>query len=59
LAGYLIYLNFLGYGISSYIVFSLLITFLLASIFFYPINRWCFSQFTGEKINLYALHKGR
>jgi hypothetical protein len=59
LAGYLIYLNSMGYGTSSYIVFSLLITFLLASIAFYPINRWCFSQFTGEKINLYALHKGR
>jgi len=59
LTGYLIYLNSLGYGTSTYIVFSLLMTFMLASIAFYPINRWCFSQFIGEKINLYALHKGR
>ena len=59
LTGYLIYLHSLDYGTSAYIVFSLLITFALASIAFYPINRWCFSQFTGEKINLYALHKGR
>jgi hypothetical protein len=59
LTGYLIYLHSMGYGTSAYIIFSLLITFMLASIAFYPINRWCFSQFTGDKINLYALHKGR
>ena len=44
---------------SVYIVFPLSITFLLASIAFFPINRWCFSPFTGQKLNLYALHKGR
>jgi len=59
LTGYLIYLLSLGYGTSTYIVFSLSITFILASMVFYPINRWCFSQFTGDKLNLYALHKGR
>ena len=59
LTGYLIYLFSMGYGTSAYIICSLLITFMLASIVFYPINRWCFSQFTGNKLNLYALHKGR
>lgn len=59
LTGYLIYLLSLGYGTSTYLVFPLSITFILASILFYPINRWCFSQFTGDKLNLYALHKGR
>jgi hypothetical protein len=44
---------------SVHIVFPLIITFLIASTAFYPINRWCFSQFTGQKLNLYALHKGR
>ncbi len=59
LTGYLIYLLSLGYDTSTYLVFPLSITFIIASILFYPVNRWCFSQFTGDKLNLYALHKGR
>jgi hypothetical protein len=57
--GYLFYLMSHGIALSSYIIYSLLITFILASTAFYHINRWCFSQFTGDKLNLYALHKGR
>ncbi|MFC1869100.1 hypothetical protein ACFL0H_13360 [Thermodesulfobacteriota bacterium] len=56
---YVFCLLFTGFGFSAYIIFSLLITFLIASMAFYPINRWCFSQFTGENLNLYSLHKGR
>jgi len=56
---YLFYLMSQGIALSGYIIFSLSLTFILASMVFYPINRWCFSQFIGDKLNLYALHKGR
>jgi hypothetical protein len=59
LAGYLSYLSSQELSLVTYIIFSLSITFVLASVVFYPINRWCFNQFTGNKLNLYALHKGR
>gem|GEM_PF-659106 len=35
------------------------VAFIFTAIVFYPINRWCFSQFTGEQLNLSVLHKGR
>ena len=35
------------------------VAFILSAIIFFPINRWCFSQFTGEQLNLSLLHKGR
>ncbi len=35
------------------------VSFILAAIVFFPINRWCFSQFTGEQLSLAVLHKGR
>jgi hypothetical protein len=59
LTAYLAYLVSQDLALSTYIIFSLLITFVVASIAFYPINRWCFSQFTSNRLNLYALHKGR
>jgi hypothetical protein len=59
LTGYLLYLVSQGLGLFIYIIFSISITFIVASMVFYPINRWCFNQFTGDRLNLYALHKGR
>ncbi|MCP3955241.1 MAG: hypothetical protein GY697_23930 [Desulfobacterales bacterium] len=35
------------------------VSFILAAVIFFPINRWCFSQFTGEQLSLSILHKGR
>jgi len=35
------------------------VAFIFTAIIFFPINRWCFSQFTGEQLNLSVLHKGR
>jgi len=35
------------------------VAFIFTAIVFFPINRWCFSQFTGEQLNLSVLHKGR
>lgn len=59
LASYILFLMGKGPGLSGYIVFPLSLTFLCASMVFYPINRWCFCQFTGDSLNLYAIHKGR
>jgi Na+/melibiose symporter-like transporter len=59
LTGYLAYLVSQDSVLSTYIILSLSLTFIVASIAFYPINRWCFNQFTGDRLNLYALHKGR
>lgn len=56
---YLIYLLKTGFGLTAYITLPLFISLLAASAVFYPINRWCFSQFTGDSLDLYALHKGR
>lgn len=44
---------------SLYVIYSFIITFAAASIIFYPVNLWCFSQFRGSRLNLYSLHKGR
>jgi len=46
-------------GAPADMILPLFVTFLAAAAGFYPINRWCFSQFTGDTLNLYALHKGR
>lgn len=35
------------------------VSFTLSAIIFFPINRWCFSQFTSEQLSLSALHKER
>ncbi len=35
------------------------VSFILAALVFFPINRWCFSQFTGAQLSLSVLHKGR
>ena len=59
LAGYLLYLVLKDFGLTAYIALPLSILFLSASTAFYHINKWCFSQFTGDSLNLYALHKGR
>ncbi len=56
---FLLSLLWKGSFFSPTILIPLSITFIFASLIFYPVNRWCFSQFTGEKLNLYALHKGR
>lgn len=59
MASYLFHLLSHGFGHRAYIALPLSISLLSAAIAFYPINRWCFSQFTGDSLNLYALHKGR
>lgn len=59
LAFHFLSLSSKGLFFSVYMIFPLFITFLLASMAFYPINLWCFSQFTGQKLNLYTLHRGR
>ncbi len=59
LSGYLIYLFFNGFGVTAHLALPLTISFILASIVFYPVNRWCFGTFTGDSLNLYTLHKGR
>ncbi|MBW1913217.1 MAG: hypothetical protein JRI43_08720 [Deltaproteobacteria bacterium] len=56
---YLIYLLKTDLGLTAHITLPLFISLLVASAVFYPINRWCFSQFTGDSLDLYALHKGR
>lgn len=40
-------------------VLPMAFSFLAVSIFFYPINRWCFSPFTGNRLSLALLHKGK
>jgi ABC-type glycerol-3-phosphate transport system permease component len=47
------------FGISGYIVLPLTLTLITAAAVFYPINAWCFNPFTGDSLNLHALHKGR
>ena len=37
----------------------LTVAFVVSAVIFFPINRWCFNQFTGEQLNLSVLHKGR
>ncbi len=59
LTAYLSYLMFHGAGITFFMILPLLLTFLIAAAAFYPINKWCFSQFTDKRLNLYALQKGR
>lgn len=59
LASYLLYLFLGGFEVTAYIILPLAITLLLAAAVFYPINKWCFSPFTGDSLNLHALHKGR
>ena len=59
LAGYIYIVIRGGLDPSFYIIFSFILTFIAASLIFYPINLWCFNQFTGNRINLYSLHKGR
>ena len=58
-AGYLIHAQVTGVGMDSIVVLPLLISFAAAAILFYPVNRWCFSSFTGNNLCLYELHKGR
>jgi hypothetical protein len=38
---------------------SMGISYWVSAAAFYPINRWCFSPFTGNRLNLYALYRGR
>ena len=59
LAGYIYTVTRDAVDPSFYIIFSFIFTFIAASAAFYPINLWCFNQFTGSRINLYSLHKGR
>ncbi len=59
LASYWLYLWWGGLEVTYYIILPLSITFILAAAVFYPINKWCFSPFTGDNLNLHALHKGR
>jgi len=40
-------------------VLPMTLSFLAVSAFFYPVNRWCFSPFTGNRLNLALLHKGK
>jgi hypothetical protein len=56
---YVIYLIMIDAGLTVQIGLPLAITFMAASMVFYPINRWCFSQFTGNRLSLHEIHKGR
>ena len=58
-AGYMIHAQMTGVAMDVIIVLPLLLSFVGAAIIFYPINRWCFSSFTGDNLCLYELHKGR
>lgn len=57
LTGYFFYLYSSGGGLT--LLMPLLASFIAVAAGFYPINKWCFNQFTGDTLNLYALHKGR
>lgn len=56
---YLAYLFLTHAGLTVQIGLPLTITFAVAAAAFYPINRWCFSQFTGNRLDLHEIHKGR
>lgn len=56
---YLAYLFSTDAGLTVQIGLPLAITFTVASLAFYPINRWCFSQFTGNRLTLHEIHRGR
>ncbi|MBI9086337.1 MAG: hypothetical protein JEZ11_22240 [Desulfobacterales bacterium] len=58
-AGYMIHAQTTGVAMEGIIVLPLLLSFAVAAIIFYPVNRWCFSSFTGDNLCLYELHKGR
>jgi len=57
LTGYFFYLHSSGGGLA--LLLPLLASFVAVAAGFYPINKWCFNQFFGDTLNLYALHKGR
>jgi len=59
LAGYIYIITRQAGNPSIYVIVSFTLTFIAASTIFYPINLWCFNQFTGNRLNLYSLHKGR
>lgn len=46
-------------GAAGVMLLPMTVAFIFSAIIFFPINRWCFSQFTGEQLNLSVLHKGR
>ena len=58
LLSYLFYASQQGFNVGATMSLPLAVSFLLASTAFYPINRWCFIQFTSNRLNLHALHKG-
>ncbi|MBU0988398.1 MAG: hypothetical protein KKH68_14205, partial [Proteobacteria bacterium] len=58
LTAYLLYLTISGFGLTIHIALPLALTIFSAALIFYPINRWCFSPFTGDILNLHAIHKG-
>ena len=57
LTGYFLSLHDSGGGLA--LLLPLLASFVAVAAGFYPINKWCFNQFAGDTLNLYALHKGR
>jgi len=59
LAGYFLLMGREGMSMIHGIYLPLALCFIIASIVFYPMNRWCFNQLIGDNINLYSLHKGR
>lgn len=58
-AGFMVYAQSGGAAMDGVFVLPLLISFVAAAAIFFPINRWCFSSFTGDNLCLYELHKGR
>ena len=59
ISAYWFYLSSRDIGIHFYLILPLLVTFLVTASIFYPVNKWCFIQFTGNNLKLYELHKGR
>ena len=62
LAGFYLVYHFdaaLTTAAAGVMLLPMMVAFIFSAILFFPINRWCFSQFTGEQLNLSVLHKGR
>lgn len=58
LSTHLIYYSSLNIYIPAFVIVPLGITVLIDSMLFIPVNRYCFSPFTGNLLSLYNLNRG-